>query len=886
MADIVRDILDNSARQRKVIFQQKKPLLNYELNLAQDILREGLEELTRVSIGDNFSGEAFQVDPDVSPSALFIRKGTFYHNGVPLTLTSDIRISNPTMGAPGSGTRFDLVYALWKINQIDSATDPVIGFATTQEQQVELEIIYEANTTVPTNVPSETITFSSSDKGITLTKGQFPDWMRIPGTRFKTNALNNTGSPFLTVGSSPTDKKIIVEEAIVSGVASDVRFLQYDASLSIPKEFRAFRDNIVILALIERVASNHVIDKKYIKDMRSSMANNFVIKGCQPTYSQTSPSLVVTVSPGEFSVGGDKEFLEEGITWTATVTDNSLNYLYLSTSGTLQVSTVEPTDFHVMLAEVLAKSGVITNLHDIRQFRPCGGGGDGQGNGEALTGANSVSHNFTAAENISAFDLVYLDGSGRVRKSSASNKNTLPVVAMATQSTSVGERNTFVTFGVISNPSPSNLSAGDDLFADTTPGGMVNNIGVQAIGDQQYVQRIGVVINSKEIFFSPEMTTIKKDASAESSLIVLRPNGELEVMSPTDRISPDRLNFLASAAQIPVTTSFDILPGRYFVEGSLSKWFDPILALPSGIVNMGTAGTTYKTSPITSGHYNKAFFTLDRDGVVKMYEGVSNSLASLVEDPVVPDGEMPLSLIKFMDNGLGLAGSISPITSSDIIDKRPWLNLGSVEDTAFQAIYRSPTKVLVQRGEAWISKKYITLPQNVEISVPAVDDSYYFYLNLSAFGNNEPNLNHIANSSHFVASTSLPTQVHRRDYILLAQFTVSSGEIYKVTFKTYKSKFWDFQDIPFYGEQIWDLAGVVAAGTSFFTNSNDTPDHLAAAYQFTNADYLDVMINGDKVFEGNDFTKAGLDDVVVLDRNGIKFLYDLPPGAEIRIRKI
>jgi hypothetical protein len=87
MADIVRDILDKSIRQRKVIFQQKKPLLNYELNLAQDILKEGLEEFTRVSIGDNFSGESLQVVPNPAVNTVFIRKGTFYHKGVPIAYT-------------------------------------------------------------------------------------------------------------------------------------------------------------------------------------------------------------------------------------------------------------------------------------------------------------------------------------------------------------------------------------------------------------------------------------------------------------------------------------------------------------------------------------------------------------------------------------------------------------------------------------------------------------------------------------------------------------------------------------------------------------------------------------------------------------------------------
>ena len=61
MGDIVRDSYDKSLGQKKVVFQQQKPLLNYELNLAQDLLNNHNIDLTKFSLGNNYYGESFLV---------------------------------------------------------------------------------------------------------------------------------------------------------------------------------------------------------------------------------------------------------------------------------------------------------------------------------------------------------------------------------------------------------------------------------------------------------------------------------------------------------------------------------------------------------------------------------------------------------------------------------------------------------------------------------------------------------------------------------------------------------------------------------------------------------------------------------------------------------
>jgi len=865
MADIVKDILDKTIRQRKIIFQQKKPLLNYELNLAQDILKENLEELTKISIGDNYSGESLQVVPGPLTNEIIIRKGTFYHQGVPVSMTADKRMFVNT--PPGAGVRYDVIYALWRIEQVDSPADPLIGFSTTQEQRVSLDIVYEVDTQAPTSVPQEEVTFTAIGKSIVLSRGFFPDWLRIVGTRFRTNAVVNGGSPYFTVALSPNSKTLIVEENITNQISSDVRFTMYDPSLEIPREYRAYRDNIIILAVLDRVAGNFNINPQYIRDGRIGMANNFVVKGCTPTISNTP--LTVNVSLGEFLVGNDKEFIESNT--SISILNDNFNYVYLNKDGDLESSITEPTQFHVMLAEVQARDGAILNLKDVRQFKPASNGGSSSESssvGEGLTGFTAVSNNYTAGEDINSFELVYMGANAKVGRASASNKLRLPVIAIANeQPTLLNQKNVFVTLGVLQNPAWS-WSAGDDLFVDASSGSITNYSGVELLGNNQYVQRIGVALSSDKILFKPDLTLYKKDDSAEIKLLTLRENGSIEVMGSEDRISPDRLNFLASAATLPATTSFEILPGRYFIEGSLARHFSGLA------INMGVTGTTYRTSAIPSNYYNKAFFTLDKNGIVKMYEGVPSSSVPL-EDPSAPDSELPLCVISFQDNGAAGNGTIQAIVPQSITDKRPWLNTGSVEDSAFQAIYRSNDKVLVQAGEAWISKRYFILSNNLEITVDTSEDKeYYFYFDITSIPSAEPNLDIAVNSSHFIALDQPPSNLHRREYILLARYTVSGGLILRNTFKTYKSRFWDFQDIPFFGEQVWN---VQVPMDEFTTTSLATINQ--SPFTFDSRDFLRITVNGIELYEGDDYTKDGSINKVTMN-------YPILAGASVRIRKI
>lgn len=887
MADIAKDTFNKSLRQRKVVFQQKKPLLNYELNLAQDILKESLEEFTKISIGDNFSGDSFKVVQGRSGfTEVIVKKGTFYQNGIPVYLNQDVLIGVDVIGggAASEGGQTDIVYATWRVEQINGPIDPLIGFVTTQEQRIDLKIMYESGVEVPTLVDPDTagdiagvreekIEFVPDVNQIVLARGFFPDWLRIPGTRFTTNTILNPGNPYFTVVSSSADgKTLIVDDGVSAEELKDVRFIQYDPSGEIKKEFRATRDNVINLATIKRPEGTFPILESYIIDAREATAKTYVIAGCVPTF--TENTLEVNVSSGKYICGGDLEFLENQT--TVTVEDDSLNYIFLTeqTGGSVFTATQEPTSFYTVLAEVVAKNGVITNLRDLRKFEPIatkGGGGDSSSlntgePGPSILNLNTVTQNFISGESsgnqILKYNTVFIDPTGKVKRSSCLNKTTMPVVAIAVQDTLENQINNFVTYGVVKN-SAWNWSAGDIIYASSSFGGLIDSSGVESLGNGNYVQRIGVALNSTEILFNPDSNYYKIDTSAEVSILVLKENGDIEVIGQDDKISPDRLSSFATLTLDPIGQGVRILSGRYFADGNKDLLFSET------VVNMGPSGSTYRTSAISAGFFNKVYFTLDDSGTLKMYEGVAKSSLLDVLDPVIPDNEIPLSIVVFQDNGAAEPGTIGNISKSNITDKRNWINTGITEASAFKPHYKNENNFIIQKGEAWFNKKYVKLNNNTTISVPSVGSgTRYIYLNLNETTGDD--FNKIASASSFSSTQESPLNLDQRIYVLLGTFDLSEdSKIVRNSFRSFDSKFWEYRDTPFVSEQIYQ----VDEAQSDFTITN---------FVFKDTDFLEVLINGDLVFEGfdKDYTKNSSNPFTV------NFNYPVLTGASVRIRKL
>lgn len=849
MGDIVRDSYDKSLGQKKVVFQQQKPLLNYELNLAQDLLNNHNIDLTKFSLGNNYYGESFLVKKGTLNNEVFIKKGTFYHNGLALDLTTDKRLSVPV--APGSGSRIDYVYVEYSVNQVDSPADPLIGFVTTREDRLSFDVKVSQGA-YPSLTP-EQIVFNSTDNSISLTNGSFPDWMRIPNTQITTSSPNNAGSPFLTVQSSPDPKKIILNETLSDEILHDVRFRQYTITLEIPKEYRATSNNFFVIALLNRVAGINTVDS--IADFRNSAVYNYVEKGCDV---YDAGGLNIGVNEGSLYVSENSHFIEDTQPNLA-LTDDSLNYVSVSVSGNVEVSTSKPNDFHVMLAEVTTQSGSIYHIEDVREYTPIAYNnifGNNGGSGE--TDFPSMVHAFKAGENILGNDAVYLSSSNTIKRSDCISSSKLPVIGLAVDDIAAGNIDYVVTFGIIEESSW-NWTVGESIFLGPSPGTIIGSSDVSTfVSDQQYVHRIGVAISPEKIFVKPELMYIKKDSSAEVPLVTMRDSGELEVMGPNDRLSADRLSPLAIQIN-DNTQTFQILSGRYYVAGNES------IDYPGDLINMGTSGTTYKTKAIPPNFYNKAFFTLDDGGVLHMYEGIPSASEANVQYPNVPEDELPIGVITFQDDSNGLDGSIIPLNSLSLEDKRPWLNLGPIDEVSFKAIYRDDTNIYISKGEGWFNKQYVRMSDYQIIPVNTVDDDYFVYLNLN--NTTGSGVETIANTSSFDILTLSPDQVDLRKLVPLAKWSVVGGVVSKISFKTFNSKFWEFRDSEYSGEQIFPN---LSSSQNLFNVTN---------YNFIDQDYLRVTINGIEVYESKDYVKDG-------NTNTVTFNYDVLTGAEVRIRKV
>jgi len=763
MADIVRDIYDPTLRQDKVIFQQKKPLLNYELNLAQDILKNRGIDLTQLSISNNYTGDALQVYASNLNNEIWIRQGTFYHLGRPIQLSEDIRytgLNTPLVN------RTDTVFVEWYVEEIGATqdptiVDPVLGFETARQDRLNVTIVIAEGSDIPT--PS-------------------------------------AGSNFFTI------------------------------------------------AKLKRIAGNALITSAMIEDDRDKVVYNFVVWGCLVG---DGGGLNASISEGDLFVG-DTEFFIESTTPLVSLAPSATSYVYVEkVSGYVQANTTEPLDFHVLLAMVVTDASSITSITDKRPFRPIAWNYKYSDADRGDTGYPSITEKFKAGENLLEYDVVYISGSRTVSRASALSSGHLPCIGISPQNFTSGQIDNIVIFGQIKNRAWS-WTVGGDVFLDVNVGMLTQTA---PISPDTYVQRIGVAVSSDILFFNPDRIYIQNKTS-EIPLIVMRQNGDLEIIGSQDRISPTRLSWLAPIETIPNDRTFSILSGIYYIDDTTTGYY------PGGIINLGPS-QAYQTTAINSTWFNKAAFTLRDDNTVQMYEGISSNVLTSVEDPVIPSNELPICIVSFQDNGPGLAGTIFPIAQSAIKDIRDWLNMGNLDATAFKPFYRDESTFGVQKGSAWFNNGYITLSTNLSISgTVSPDATYYIYLDYN-------NATGSVDISSFVIMTDSLVQVDRRRYMPLGQYIVSSGLIQRSSFTAYDSKFWHYRDSLYTNEQIYTTPS--PGGQSIFNLTDFT---------FLDSDYLDITTNGVEVFEG------ALYDYIKTAPVSIVFNYTIKKNAEVRIRKV
>lgn len=106
-----------------------------------------------------------------------------------------------------------------------------------------------------------------------------------------------------------------------------------------------------------------------------------------------------------------------------------------------------------------------------------------------------------AAEDISAFEVVYQNTSNQFALADADAPSTMPVVAMAKADISKGDNGQFLLLGLARNNDWA-FTAGEILYAGTTAGAIT---GTAPSGGADVIQPIGVARASGIIYFHPEI---------------------------------------------------------------------------------------------------------------------------------------------------------------------------------------------------------------------------------------------------------------------------------------------------------------------------------------------------------------------------------------------
>lgn len=151
--NVSRNTFDPTKNFDRVIFNQKRSLLDAELNEAQDILAEMTSLLSEQGVGDGPFGDSFEVFATGNDNEISVRAGAFWNRGNLVRIHQDTIISNLTL--PVAGDRIDQVYIKYSIVSIDSSTDselidPEIGIETATRRQIQAEVDVAEGVSIPT----------------------------------------------------------------------------------------------------------------------------------------------------------------------------------------------------------------------------------------------------------------------------------------------------------------------------------------------------------------------------------------------------------------------------------------------------------------------------------------------------------------------------------------------------------------------------------------------------------------------------------------------------------------------------------------------------------------------------------------------------------------
>lgn len=153
-SNVSKDIYALENNYSEVIFSQKRPPLDFELNSLQKIQSDKRKQFNRAAVYDGPYGDGFFVETTGNQNEILIRRGLLICNGTNLYLPEDKVISN--LSTPATLTREDLVYVEYHYREVDALEDPDlidyqnIGIETATRSKLEINIFVAEGGFIPT----------------------------------------------------------------------------------------------------------------------------------------------------------------------------------------------------------------------------------------------------------------------------------------------------------------------------------------------------------------------------------------------------------------------------------------------------------------------------------------------------------------------------------------------------------------------------------------------------------------------------------------------------------------------------------------------------------------------------------------------------------------
>lgn len=112
---------------------------------------------------------------------------------------------------------------------------------------------------------------------------------------------------------------------------------------------------------------------------------------------------------------------------------------------------------------------------------------------------------FTAGENITAGQLVYIKSDGKIWKTDADAIATMPAIGLAPAAISSAASGVVLLFGIYRNDTLFNWTTGNILYASGTAGAIT---ATAPSGTDSVTQPVAIALSADIIFFNPQLTLV------------------------------------------------------------------------------------------------------------------------------------------------------------------------------------------------------------------------------------------------------------------------------------------------------------------------------------------------------------------------------------------